>query len=247
MAGQLDPQYAIGSRVIVLANDSVTGVVTGSTCEIPLTALAAAILAGFGLTIPVPIASGGTGQITASAAYIALGGGTLGQQNSNTVLITGGSLAGVTVAATTLSASGNDALMYQCSNAQSFASGTAATVTTWTQVFDRVNTNFVAATGIFTAPAAGIYHVAAQLTFASAANVVGTAVEATIVANGVAVATGATWEEATGTTANTVSVAADVSIAAGQTIVIQGFQNSGVARALSATALFNFLSIHRVP
>lgn len=151
------------------------------------------------------------------------------------------------VAATTLSASGNDALFYQTANAQSFTSGTAATVTTWTKIFDRLNANFAASTGIFTAPVTGIYHVVTQIDFASNTGAVGTLCQINIIANGVAVANGNYFRQTATATQMACSVFADVSLTAGQTIIIQGFQNTGGAVTLNGLGTANFLSIHRVP
>jgi hypothetical protein len=154
-----------------------------------------------------------------------------------------------TGAFTTLSASGNDALLYQTSNAQSFTSGTLATVTTWTKVSDRLNANFNATTGTFTAPATGYCQVSGHLQWASAAGVVDSVVEMSIVADGVAVANGQTWIQATGSTDLTCSVSAVVSLTAGQTIVVQGEQNSGSTRALSGAAaqtIFLLAGCHRL-
>lgn len=152
-----------------------------------------------------------------------------------------------TGAFTTLNASSNDALLYTNISGQSFTSGTAATVTTWTKTFDRANANFNASTGVFTAPAAGYYQVSAQLCWVSAVGVVSAAYQATIVANGTTVAIGRFQQEATGTVAPSVQVSAVVSLTAGQTLVLQGLQASGAAYALSTSAGLNFLSINRVP
>lgn len=167
--------------------------------------------------------------------------------NSTGQVTLGDGVVGAIAAFTSLSASGNDALFYQNSGSQSFTSGTAATVTSWTKVSDKVNANFNAATGVFTAPATGFYQVSAQLFWASAANVVGTAAEVSIVANGVTVATGGVVEATTATVTTISSVSAVVSLTSGQTIVVQGFQNSGAARTLGAAGALSFLSIARIP
>jgi hypothetical protein len=148
----------------------------------------------------------------------------------------------------TLSASGNDALMYQNSSGQSIPNSTATTVTTWTKVADRVNANFTASTGTFTAPANGYYHVSAQLLYSANTGTLNAVFGAYVVANGVTVAQGMTSREAAASSySDSASVDCVVSLTTGQTIVLQAFQNSGSAVALNTTAAFNYLSINRIP
>lgn len=158
-----------------------------------------------------------------------------------------GSVTPNTGAFTTLSASGNDALFYQTTNAQSFATGATNTVTTWTKVFDRVNTNFNAATGVFTAPVAGFYDVSAGVNFAANTGAIGTLASIGIVANGVTVANGFYIRQTATSTPMLPQVSALCQLAAGQTIVVQGTQNTGGTVALTATANANYLSIYRIP
>ena len=160
------------------------------------------------------------------------------------------SIGGTTPAAgafTTLNASGNDALFYQNTSAQSIPNNAQTTITTWTKVSDRVNANFNASTGTFTAPATGYYQVSGTITFVAAVGVVNTDYAITVIANGVGIAAGSFFQESTSTASVGVSVTAIVSLTAGQTIVLQAFQNSGSARALAATAAENYLSINRLP
>lgn len=191
---------------------------------------------------PLPIANGGTGQTSASAALTALGGAPLASPTFT------GTVTTAALNATTLNASGNDALMYTNTSAQSIPNNTATTITTWTKTFDRVNANFNASTGTFTAPATGIYQVSAQLAWAGAAAVVQSVYSVSIVANGATVATGRFQMEVSTTVLGpVVNASALVSLTAGQTIVIQALQSSGGAYALTAGAGLNFLSINRVP
>lgn len=154
-----------------------------------------------------------------------------------------------TGAFTTLNASGNDALFYQDNNAQSIPNAAATTVTTWTKVSDRVNANFNASTGVFTAPATGQYLVSAGLTFASGMTGGSTiAISTRIIANGVTLAANPVQVPATTTVAISSTVTAIASLTAGQTIVIQAFQNSGAAVSLAVGSAFNnFVSIARLP
>ena len=159
-----------------------------------------------------------------------------------------GSTTASTGAFTTLNASGNDALMYQDSNAQSIPNGTATTVTTWTKVTDRVNANFNASTGVFTAPATGQYWVAANLTYAVTTGGSGIVQAIRIVGNSVTLAEQQLSITTTTTAPQTVSVSTLVSLTAGQTIVIQAFQNSGSAVVLAiGSAYNNSVSITRIP
>jgi len=153
---------------------------------------------------------------------------------------------GNSVVTGTFSTTGNDALMYSNTSGQSIPNAANTTVTGWTQVYDRVNTNFNAATGVFTAPAAGFYHVDTILTFANVLNVVSTTRSVTIVVNGVMRIQGFYSPSAI---TSTVSVQASgvVQLTAGQTITVQAFQNNGAALTLNATAINTTLSIHKIP
>lgn len=98
--------YPIGSRVINVNTDTATGLVTGTTCDIPLNAMALAIQVYLNLQTPVAIASGGTGATTVAGALANLGIGTMGLQNSNNVSITGGTISGVTVTSANVTITG---------------------------------------------------------------------------------------------------------------------------------------------
>lgn len=149
---------------------------------------------------------------------------------------------------TRLAASGNDALLYTNTSGQSIPNSTATTVTGWTLTSDRLNTNFAASTGVFTAPVTGLYLVSAQITFATAVNAIGNIFQVSAVANSVTVATGFAVQQGTGTVATIVVVPATVvSMTAGQTLVIQANQTSGGAKTLSTSAALSFLSIYRLP
>lgn len=224
-----------------------TGLITAATVSSTYATIAQATtaLAATGGSISgVPI-SGSTGSFTTLAASSTVSG-----TGFSTYLASPPAIGGTVAAAaafTTLTASSNDALLYQSTSTQSIANATPTTVTGWAKVSDRVNANFNASTGTFTAPATGYYQVSCQLQYASAAGVVGAFMGAEVVANGADVAFGQTWVQATGTTFLTVYVSTDVSLTAGQTLVIQAYQNSGSARALSGNALENYLSISRIP
>jgi hypothetical protein len=191
--------------------------------------------------MPSCSASGGTLQWTSGTGFTCVSNAFASPPSTGY-----GSTTPEPVAATTLSASGNDALMYQNSSAQSIPNATDTTVTGWTKVADRVNANFNSSTGVFTAPVTGYYQVLAQITFGPHAGSAGSNYQVIIVANGVVVAIGTYLESAAVTAATGVNVSANVSLTAGQTIVIQAEQNTGSAVALGS-ATQNFVSINRIP
>jgi hypothetical protein len=158
--------------------------------------------------------------------------------------VTGGGNPG---AFTTLSSSGNDALLYVTSGAQSIPNASTTTLTGWTKAFDRLNSSFNASTGVFTAPATGYYRVDAQIVYAQAASTLNASFDLVINANSSAVATGHYGTETTSSVSRSVQAHAVVFLTAGQTVIIQAFQNSGGAISLSSTQAYNVVAIQRVP
>lgn len=148
---------------------------------------------------------------------------------------------------TTLSAISNDAMFYTNTSAQSIPNNTATTVTNWTQVFARNSANFNTTTGVFTAPATGIYLISAQLAWNPASVAVGSLFRTGIVANGTLISYGITTNQTT--TAGPVfsQSTAVVALNSGQTVVIQGLQNSGASAPLLNSANTVYLSIARLP
>jgi hypothetical protein len=178
------------------------------------------------------------------------------QLSGSNVAITGGAINGTpigattpsTIAATTLNASGNDALLYDNTSGQSIPNNAVTTVTGWTQEFDRLGANFNASTGVFTAPATGIYQVGGQLCYAAVAGAVSVSFQARVVANGATVAAGQVQQEAASTVVSCVIIPmTDVSLSASQTLVVQAYQTTGSALALNTAAPMNTLSINRLP
>lgn len=163
-------------------------------------------------------------------------------------LVTGGTATlGNTTVNGSLSTTGNDALFYQNTTAQSFTSGVAAIVTGWTSVFDRVNTYFNASTGVFTAPATGIYQISAGLLFSANTGAITTLGQVNVVANSVVVASGLFIRQTASSTAMNCTVNCLVSLSVGQTLSIQGIQNTGGAVTLNGQSTGNYISINRVP
>lgn len=147
----------------------------------------------------------------------------------------------------TLSATGNDALLYNNNSAQSIPNLTPTIVTGWTQLFDRLGTNFNATTGVFTAPANGYYQVSAGLLFTANTGAPNTSAQTVIVANGVNVAAGFTIRENNATAGEGATVSSAVFLSAGQTLTINAVQNSGAALTLQTGPGVCFLSIASIP
>ncbi|MDR8915782.1 hypothetical protein FEP54_05222 [Burkholderia multivorans] len=145
-----------------------------------------------------------------------------------------------------LSAAGNDSLTYTNSSAQSIPNNAATVVTGWTKVSDRVNANFNASTGIFTAPATACYNVSTQLVWAGTAGTVGGTYLVQVLVNGSPVIAGTHLVETTANTAHAANVSGVVCLTSGQTISIGAYQNSGSTVSLS-TGNTVYLSINRIP
>jgi hypothetical protein len=149
---------------------------------------------------------------------------------------------------TTLQATSLAKVFATNTGAQSIPSGTNTAVTGWTTGFD-VNSNFTASTGTFTAPATGYYVVTAQLAWGvmSGAGASGQLV-ATVYVNGSATnLQGKAPMSNTTQTTNTVQVSGIVSATAGQTIILDAFQNSGSSVALSSGGGSVWMNIYQLP
>lgn len=153
---------------------------------------------------------------------------------------------GATINAATLAASSNPHVMYTDGTAQSFTSGTAATVITWTQSIDS-GSNFTASTGTFSAPHAGYYWVSGQLTFTTTSGTAGNAFKVLVNHNGSTAVTSWAFLASASQSAIPVVYGVLLSLASGDTITIQGLQNSGTAQTLVGGASANFISIVQIP
>jgi hypothetical protein len=151
---------------------------------------------------------------------------------------------------TTLSASANDAMLYNNGSAQSIPNNAATTLINWSALSDRVGTHFNASTGTFTAPVAGYYHFSARIAYAShAPSTTNCTYQLGVIVNvaGGNQAIGTFFNESTIGASRGVDVHATVFIGAGQTANLVAFQNTGAAVPLISTGVYNYLSIHRVP
>jgi hypothetical protein len=228
----------LDSTGCVICTDT-TGITIGTGIDLSHWTISGNLLAG-----PSGFLISGAGAVTAPGGIGTSGGLTVSAGGAG---ITGGlNVTGATNVAA-LNAAGNDALMYTNGSAQSIPNNALTTVTTWTKVTDRVNANFNASTGVYTAPATGYYQVSGQLTYSSATGVVGTQYTVGINVNGTVIAEGTMFQQSTSATSVSVPFSAVVSLSSGQTLQIQAFQNSGSARTLNSSAAINYLSIDRIP
>lgn len=148
---------------------------------------------------------------------------------------------------TTLSASGNDALLYTNVSGQSIPNNSTTTITGWTKTFDRVNANFNASTGVFTAPATGIYQISAGITFVAHTGSVNNQYSLIAIAGGSAVAQTSYFRQTASSVSVPLTLSATVSMTSGQTMILQVIQTSGAAVALLNSTVQNFISISRLP
>lgn len=150
---------------------------------------------------------------------------------------------------TTLSSTSNDSLFYKNSSGQSFSTNTTTIVTGWTKVTDRVNSNFNAATGVFTAPNTGEYFVSAGIEYSSSTpSASNEQYDVIVVANSVQLCAGKTWTQSTSATAEQAVVGCIAEISSGQTITVQAFQTSGsTVTQNSSEPTATYISINRIP
>jgi hypothetical protein len=205
---------------------------------------------GFSNYLASPPAIGGTAAAAGSFTTLSASS-TVSGSGFSTYLASPPAIGGTAPAAGTFTTlKGNSLAKVFATNtgAQSIPSATNTAVTGWTTGFD-ANSNFNASTGTFTAPATGFYVVSAQLTWGTISGAGASGViKAVVFANGSATnLAGLAPMSNTTQQFNAVQVSGLVSLTAGQTIVLNGLQNSGASVALSSTPGGVWMSIYQLP
>ena len=217
---------------------------TGFGCN---TSINAGTLGGATFASPGAIGSGTASSgafTTLSASSMVSGTGFLNY------LASPPSIGGTTPASgnfTTLDSSGNDALLYDNTSAQAISSVTTTTITGWTKIFDRLNTNFNSSTGTFTAPTNGYYMVTAQVTYGNFAVTTNNLFQSYIVGNGTVDCNGLVTARKSSTIQMSTPVSCLVFLSSGQTIVLQTRQNTGSTVSLGTTPNTNWISMNKNP
>lgn len=219
------------------------------------------------ITPPIIQGVGGTGLSNLAAHQLVVGGSgnamtALGVGTSGQVLTSGGAAAdpvfsstinSVSVGATTpstgkfttLSTTAMSRVKASSTNAQTIANNTFVTITTWTASQNQ-GSNFVASTGVYTAPVAGDYDVRAALRGASLAPASTSQFIVAVLVNGTEVKQGGAMQPATAAVPQA-SVSTIVTCNAGDTITIQVFQNTGATVTLDANPTANWIVISQLP
>ncbi|VBK79251.1 hypothetical protein [Burkholderia pseudomallei] len=153
------------------------------------------------------------------------------------------------VSATTLSASCNEALTYGNASGQSIPHNTATDITNWTKIVDRLNANFNATTGVYTAPATGYYLISAQIIYSSIAPAaIGDQFNLYLLINGSVVVVSSHFSETVSANFQPVSMVGRLHfLNAGDTVKLQAFQNSGSTDTLVSTSAENWITITQIP
>ncbi|MBF3825415.1 hypothetical protein ISF98_29175 [Burkholderia pseudomallei] len=226
---------------------------------------------------PIAVSSGGTGDSTLTAHGVLIGEGTspihtttagttgqmlLGSTGAdpafgNNPTISGGTIdnapvGGTTASSgkfTTLSASGNEALTYGNASGQSIPNNTATDITNWTKIVDRLNANFNATTGVYTAPATGYYLISAQIIYSSIAPAaIGDQFNLYLLINSSVVVVSSHFSETVSANFQPVSMVGRLHfLNAGDTVKLQAFQNSGSTDTLVSTSAENWITITQIP
>lgn len=204
------------------------------------------------VTAPGGIGTSGGLAVSSGGASIAGGlsvTGTVSGTGFSNYLASPPAIGGTAPAAgkfTTLTTTSMSRVKAGTTNAQSIPNNAFTAITTYTTTQNQ-GANFVASTGVYTAPVAGDYDVRAGLRFTSAAGVVGTQIIIAVFVNGVEVYQSGSVSQSTSTDSIGASGAWIVTCAANDLITIRAFQNSGLAMTLDGTAPPNFLNISQLP
>jgi hypothetical protein len=147
----------------------------------------------------------------------------------------------------TLNASGNDALLYVNSTTQSIPNATVTPITGWTQKYDRLNANFNPTNGMYEAPQNGYYLVSGQVTFQGFSAAVSNTFQAIIAVNGGVIISGIVSQQTSSAIAQSVNVSGVIFAAAGTTINLSAYQNTGSSVTLNGSPSVTYFSVSRIP
>jgi hypothetical protein len=149
------------------------------------------------------------------------------------------------VAATTVTATGMSRVIATTTNALSIPNNTQTVVTTFTATLNQ-GTNFVAATGVFTAPATAQYEVNAAFRATPGSVAAGSQFILQILVNGtIVLQTGSTYQSAAATACQA-HIAAIVNATSGQTVTVAITQTTGITLTLDGSGTANWLTINRL-
>lgn len=130
--------------------------------------------------------------------------------------------------------------------AQTLASASQTTVTTWVTTYD-VNSNFNASTGTFTAPATGDYWISSTVVTVQGALAASSQFDCVLLVNGAQTAIGPTYYPAAGTSNASCTVTAFQHLTAAQTVNIAIFNGTGVSLTTINPAASTSISISQTP
>ena len=138
---------------------------------------------------------------------------------------------------------GNVHIIYNNTSAQSLNNSSQTTITGWTAVSDS-KSSFVDSTGVFTAPYSGMYEVYAKVSFAASAT--GGRQLYSVQSGSASVTYNGPTIYGSATLAGHCTIGSVHRCLAGDTIIIQGFQSSGGALAITSNAEDNYVNIKRI-
>jgi hypothetical protein len=188
----------------------------------------------------------GTGfACNASINAATLGGSALGTSGGTVPLLNGVNTWAGNQAFSTFTASAMSRVVSSDTNTQSIPNNTLTTITNWTAATN-IGSNFVASTGVYTAPATGQYDVRAAFRASAVVVAAGAQFNIAVTVNGsVQCQSGSTYENNVSTVMQA-NVSCIVNATSGQTIVVQIFQNSGSAVSLDGGSATNWMQISRL-
>lgn len=180
---------------------------------------------------------------------------TIGTPTINTPTLSGGTINNATVGATTastgrfttLATTDQSKVISNNQNAQSIPHNTSTVVTTWTSVLNQ-GAHFNNSSGVYTAPSAGTYRVAASLQFASVAWTAGNVIAIQVRQNNTLIYQNTHIVEANvSQPLYTYPISVILNCAASDTISISVLHTQGGAVSLAASATNGYVMIDQMP